>query len=255
MTDFLLIHGAGHGSWVWDEVHGILEDTIRPNSNLRHTMYSPGRILSPDLHGHGTRFPIDNPLESTFERCITELKDLIEKEKVQNLVIGVHSLSGLIGLELIRRLRTPPLGLVLVGAVIPDLFHNVLEMLPISTRIILNALRLQPGTPPKSVKLHREFGLKLLCHGMRYPEAASQILRRLNPIPLQPWDALPNPLALEPKCPITYQLLLKDKFLPIHIQKQMAGSFSNADIDKLDCGHEAPITNPREVARALLKYT
>ena len=144
---------------------------------------------------------------------------------------------------------------MLVGAVIPDLFHNVLEMLPISTRIILNALRLQPGTPPKSVKLHREFGLKLLCHGMRYPEAASQILRRLNPIPLQPWDALPNPLALEPKCPITYQLLLKDKFLPIHIQKQMAGSFSNADVDKLDCGHEAPITNPREVARALLKYT
>lgn len=255
MTDFLLIHGAGHGSWSWDAVHGILEDELRPKSQLRNAMYLSGKILSPDLPGHGSRFPNDNPLENTFERCISELLELINKEGLRNLVLGIHSLSGLIGLELIRRLPTPPLGLVMVGAVIPDLFHNVLEMLPIPTRIILNALRLLPGTPPKSVKLHREFGLKLLCHGMRYPEASSQVLGRLKPIPLKLWDALPNPTALEPNCPVTYQILLRDKFLPPRLQQQMANTFANVDIEEIDCGHEATITNPGEVARALLKYS
>ena len=257
MTDFLLIHGAGHGAWVWDGVKGLLEDSLRRRSGLHHTMYTPGTVLAPDLPGHGARFCRDDPVHLTFDRCVDELLEAVETARLRSPIIGAHSLSGLMALEVARRLsakKEPPRALVLVGAVVPDLFHNVMEMLPIPTRALLGALRILPGNPPESVKLHRELGLKLLCSDMRYPEASSRVLGRLRPIPLRPWEALPNPEALEPQCPVTYVLLTRDWFVFTPTQRSMAASFPDAKIVELDCGHEAPITDPEAVAQAMLAY-
>ncbi|MQF82938.1 alpha/beta hydrolase [SAR202 cluster bacterium AD-802-E10_MRT_200m] len=257
MADFLLIHGAGHAAWVWDGVKGILEDDLRKQSSLYHTRYTAGKVLAPDLPGHGEKFYEDDPTHITFETCIEKLLKTIDTNKLKYPIIGAHSLSGLMGLELARRLvekGNPPSAIVLVGAVVPDVFRNVMEMLPPPTRIALSVLRLMPGTPPESVKLHRELGLKLLCSDMRYAEASSQVLGRLHPIPLKPWDALPNPEALEPTCPVTYMLLKRDWFITSSSQKHMASNLKNATLIELDCGHEAPITTPQSVASALLQY-
>ena len=257
MADFLLIHGAGHGAWVWDGVKGILEDNLRKQSSLYHTRYSAGKVLAPDLPGHGENFYQDNPIKITFEACIEALLRTVDINKLRYPIIGAHSLSGLIALELARRLvirGNPPSAIVLVGAVVPDIFRNVMEMLPPPTRIALAVLRLMPGTPPESVKLHRELGLKLLCNDMRYAEASSQVLGRLRPIPLKPWDALPNPEALEPPCPVTYMLLKRDWFISSASQRNMASHIKHAKLIELNRGHEAPITTPQSVALALLDY-
>jgi len=257
MADFLLIHGAGHAAWVWDSVKGILEDNLRKQSSLYHTRYSAGKVLAPDLPGHGETFYRDNPKNITFETCIEKLLGTIETNNLKYPIIGAHSLSGLMALEVARRLvikGNPPSAIVFVGAVVPDRFRNVMEMLPPPTRIALAILRLMPGTPPESVRLHRELGLKLLCSDMRYAEASSKILGRLRPIPLKPWDALPNPEALEPPCPVTYMLLKRDWFISSSSQRNMASHLKNAKLIELNCGHEAPITTPQSVACALLDY-
>ena len=40
MTDFLLLHGPGHGGWVWDGVVGAMEDALRRRTGLSHAMYT-----------------------------------------------------------------------------------------------------------------------------------------------------------------------------------------------------------------------
>ena len=253
MTDFLLLHGPGHGGWVWDGVVGAMEDALRRRTGLYHSMYVPGTVLAPDLPGHGARFGEDDPLDLTFEHCVQDLLRTVEDAGLRNPVIGVHSLSGLLALELARRLGDVK-ALVLVGAAVPDLFHNPVETLPLPTRVALGALRLYPNTPPESVRMVKEMALALLCNDIPFPDAARAVVGRLRPIPLRPWDALPDPEALEPACPVTYLVLGRDRFLWPGTQRAMAASLLSAHVVELDCGHEAPITHPQEVADALLAY-
>ena len=253
MTDFLLLHGPGHGGWVWDGVVGAMEDALRRRTGLYHSMYTQGTVLAPDLPGHGARFGEDDPLDLTFEHCVGDLLRTVDDAGLRNPVIGVHSLSGLLALELVRRLGDVK-ALVLVGAAVPDLFRNPVETLPLPTRAALGALRLYPNTPPESVRMVKEMALMLLCNDIPFPDAARAVVGRLRPIPLRPWDALPDPEALEPACPVTYMVLARDRFLWPSAQREMAASLPGAHVLELDCGHEAPVTHPQQVADALLAY-
>ena len=254
MTDFLLIHGPGHGSWAWDGVKAALEDRLRRRPGLYHASYLSGSITAPDLPGHGSRFLRENPRHLSFEHCVDELFELVTTARISEPVVVAHSLSGLIALELVRRLGNAK-RLVLVGAAVPDIFHNVIETLPLPTRAILHALRLYPNTPPESVRLIKEFALLFLCNDIPFPEAAATVISKLRPMPLRLWDSLPNPVALEPSCPTTYILLKRDRFLWPSAQRKMAASLPNVDLIEIDCGHEATISHSREIADVLLQYT
>lgn len=254
MTDFLLIHGAGHGAWVWDEVKGAIENSLRTKAKLQHHLYSPGTILAPDLLGHGARYSVDDPMRLSFDDAVDSLLAQIKAFNLKRPVVVAHDLSGLIALELIRRMEDSPRGLLLVGAAVPDLFHTVGEMLPLPTRILLAALRFLPGTPPESVVLHKEIGGRLLCSDMPYSWASSRVVGRLRPIPLRVFDALPNPDALEPSCPIIYAVLKKDWYIWPGSQRKMASSFPNACTVDLNSGHEAPITHSAEIAELVMTF-
>ena len=254
MTDFLLIHGAGHGAWVWDEVKGVMENSLRTRVGLHHSLFAPGAIIAPDLPGHGARFCTDDPWRLTFEDAVDALLGHLEAARVTRPVVVAHDLSGLIALETVRRMKEPPRALVLVGAVVPDLFHTVGEMLPLPIRVLMALLRFLPGTPPESVIMHREIGGRFLCSDMPYSWASSRILGRMQPIPLRLFDALPHPDALEPACPVTYAVLARDSYLAPPSQRAMAASLPGARTVELDCGHEAPVTHPAEVAELVLAY-
>ena len=254
MTDFLLIHGAGHGPWVWDGVWGILDDSLRRGTGLYHTMYSAGTILAPDLPGHGARFRRDDPTRLSFDGAVEDLLARMEAAGVRRPVIAVHDLSGHIALEVVRRMKEPPRGLVFVGASVPDLFHTAMEMLPFLTRAAIAVMRLRRHTPPASVRLHYALAHPLMCNDMRFSECTARVVGRLCPIPLRLFNALPNPDTLEPTCPITYAVLNRDRYLPPRVQREMAASFPQARVVELDYGHEAPVTHPQEVADLILAY-
>lgn len=253
MSDFLLIHDGGHGGWAWDYVRGALEDSLRRRTPLYHQLYTPGTVLAPDLPGHGSRFCRDNPSRISFEGAVSGLLQAVEGANLRSPVIAAHGLSGLLALEIARRLQGNLRRLVLIGASIPTQFTNVMEMLPLRVRLLLLALRLRPGTLPDTIRLHREIALRLWCNDMDYATASSRVLGKLQPIPLRLWDALPEPDALHPSCGVTYVLLTRDRFLPLALQRRMADSLS-AEVVELDAGHEAPITHPQEVSEVLLRY-
>lgn len=247
MTDYLLIHAPGHGAWSWDGVSGVLEDTLRRESPIFHPMYQPGTVLAPDFPGDGA------PGLVTLDAWADDILRQAAGAGLDRPIVVAHSLSGLLALEVARRLPKPPRALVLVGAVVPDMFHTVTEVLPIATRVLLQLHRVLPGRRPSgTVKLHREFALKLLCNDVSYP-LASRVMGRLTPVPLLPLDALPNPDALEPPCPVTYAVLLRDRFVPPALQRRMAADLPGATVVEIDAGHEAPSFHAEEVARVILE--
>jgi pimeloyl-ACP methyl ester carboxylesterase len=254
MTDFLLIHGAGHGAWVWDGVWGILDNFLRGGTGLYHSMYSTGAVLAPDLPGHGGRFRRDDPTRVSLDGAVDELLARMETAGIRRPVIAVHDLSGHIALELVRRMKELPRGLVFVGASVPDLFHTAMEMLPFPTRAAIAVMRLRRNTPPASVRLHYALAHPLMCNDMPFSDCTTRVLGRLCPIPLRLFDALPNPETLEPTCPITYAVLNRDRYLLPGAQRQMAASFPQAKVVEMDYGHEAPVTHPQEVADLILAY-
>lgn len=247
MTDYLLIPAPGHGAWSWDRAKGLIEDALRRESPNFHPMYQPGSVLAPD-------FPRDAaPKQVTLAFWADDILRQVAAARLDRPVVVAHSLAGLLALEVARRLPAPPQALVLVGAVVPDMFHTVTEMLPVATRALLQLHRVLPGKRPSgTVKLHREFALKLLCNDVSYP-LASHVMGRLAPIPLLPLDALPNPEALWPPCPVTYTVLLQDRFLTPGRQRRMAADLPGATVVELDAGHEAPSFHPEAVARIILE--
>jgi pimeloyl-ACP methyl ester carboxylesterase len=247
MADFLLLHGPAHGPWTWDGVKGIIDDVLSRRSTVHNPMYAPGTVLA-------AAFPIMADLKQlTLDRWADDILRQVEAASLARPVVVAHSLAGLLALEVVRRLPTPPTALVLVGAVAPDIFHTVTEMLPTATRVLLQLHRVLPGKrPPGTVRLHREMALKLLTSDVSYP-LASQVLGRLSPMPLRPLDALPNPVALEPRCPVTYVVLKRDWFVRPSRQRRMAADLPGTTVVELDAGHEAPTYHPEEVAGVILE--
>ena len=199
---------------------------------------------------------VPQPADRTWPRGPIDrfLLARMEAAGVRRPVIAVHDLSGHIALEVVRRMKEPPRGLVFVGASVPDLFHTAMEMLPFLTRAAIAVMRLRRHTPPASVRLHYALAHPLMCNDMRFSECATRVVGRLLPIPLRLFNALPNPDTLEPTCPITYAVLNRDRYLPPRVQREMAASFPQARVVELDYGHEAPVTHPQEVADLILAY-
>ncbi|MBI4233012.1 MAG: alpha/beta hydrolase [Chloroflexi bacterium] len=254
MTDFLLLHGGAHGAWVWDGVQGILDDVQRASAPVYHNLYTPGRILAVDLPGHGSRFGRENPKAITFEQCVAEVVAALGA--LYRPVLVAHSTSGHIALEAVRRAKEPPRRLVLVGAVVPVPPRTVLESLPLTTRLLLAALRMVPGSPKGTLRFHRELALKLLCNDMSYPTAAALVLGRLLPMPLKPFQEPSLWEALHLPCPVTSVVLTRDRFVPPDLQRRMAASLicpGVVEVLELGAGHEAPMSRPRELAQLLMQ--
>ena len=251
MTDLLLIHGAGQGAWVWDYVKGALEDALRRQAPLYHELYNPGTVLTPDLPAHGSRWGKEDPARITFDLCVEDLLRQAAAARLRRPVLVAHDFGGLLALEMARRLPEKPLRIVFVGAVVPDLFHTPPETLFLPIRVLFWGQRLLPGAPRGCLKWHPFLARWLLCSDMPYYQAAAQVVGRLRPLPLGLLDTLPQPEALEPPCPVTYIVLLRDWFLWPDIQRRMAASVG-AHVVELDAGHQAPLSRPQEVAQAIL---
>ena len=254
MTDFLFIHGAGHGAWTWDYVKGAMEDAQRRTATLYHEMYTPGILLAPDLPGHGSRYNQEDPRAISLESCAEDISRSAEEAGLKRPVMVVHDLSGLIASEAARRMKEPPQRIIFLGAVVPHFCANVFEMLPYHFRLINPLLRLLPNTPPGSLRFHREVALKLMCNDMRYPEAASLVIGKLRPVPLRPFEAIPEPDYTEPLCPVTYIVLTRDWYMPSFMQRGIASMFPGVEMLDLEAGHEAPLSSPLQVVELLSRH-
>lgn len=105
MADFVLVHGAWHGGWCWREV-------VRALAAAGH------RAHAVTLTGLGERAHLMSPL-ITLETHISDVLNAIEAEEMRDVVLAVHSYTGMLGTAVADRAGQRLKHLVYVDAVVP----------------------------------------------------------------------------------------------------------------------------------------
>lgn len=105
MANFVLVHGAWHGSWCWQRVTAALQDQGH-------------RVHAVTLTGLGERAHLLSPV-ITLDTHIDDVLNLIEAEELADVVLAVHSYAGMVGTAVADRLGQRLKHLVYVDAVLP----------------------------------------------------------------------------------------------------------------------------------------
>jgi pimeloyl-ACP methyl ester carboxylesterase len=231
---FVLVPGAGLGTWVWDPLAGELDRPVLP-------IPIPGR----DLTGRKLR-------RFTLGAAAHGLTDAVRAwTGPERVVVVGHSLAGVLVPALARGLAERVAAVVFVGALAANDGQRALDLMSGQTRFFVHLFgRLRPGgmKPPVSA-LRKE-----LCNDLDEATTAS-VVEQFEPVPEAPrlyrdrvsWDGVPD-------VPRLYVRLLRDESVPPPRQQEMATAIGAA-IVTMDTGHLPMLGQPGELARILIRVT
>jgi len=114
--DFVLVHGAWQGSWVWEKV----ADQLRAAGH---------RVYTPSLTGLGERAHLANP-EIDLETHIADVIGAIEHHELDRFVLCGHSYGGMVVGSVADRLAPRIRSLVYLDAFIPSPGKSLFDLQP-----------------------------------------------------------------------------------------------------------------------------
>jgi pimeloyl-ACP methyl ester carboxylesterase len=232
---FVLVHGAFHGGWCWDDVA----------QRLRAAGH---RVLAPTLAGLAERAHLATQ-EVNLTTHILEIADLLKREDLSDVILCGHSYGGLVVTGAAERVPPGTIGtLVYLDAIVPrnglaliDYFPPVPEgasgarVLPdLSTGLI--------PAPEAS-----DFGLP--------PALQETVAKRLTP---QPLGTFTEPLHLtgmaDESTRRVFVLCTGPSSLPslAAVANELRGT-PGWRVEVLGCAHDAMIEDPDAVATILLR--
>ena len=97
MTDYLLVHGLGQGSWAWGKVWGLMTAPEEHPPRL----YKPrraNRVHAIDLPGHGGDAAGDTDAVRV-EECVEAIVHAVAEEQLRDVVLVGHGVSSGIVLQ------------------------------------------------------------------------------------------------------------------------------------------------------------
>jgi pimeloyl-ACP methyl ester carboxylesterase len=237
--DFVFLHGAAQGSWVWREALDALE---------RQTQGRFGRALTLDVPGCGTKRGRAEPGFGPDEIAAELLGD-IEAAGFRDVVLVGHSLAGTILPRMVERRPELFRRLVFVSAAAPApgrTFHDYQQT---------ESARTRPAAPPPTpgpVEL-RAILKPMLCNDMSGAEIET-FLAKLGA------DAWPEQLSGYTawrydhlgRVPSSYVACLRDGILSVEGQQRLAERLKVDRLVRIDAGHQVMNTRPHAFAEALL---
>lgn len=217
----VLIHGAGTGAWVWEEVQSKLGITS----------------LAIDL-------PLHESL-STPEYCAGIIQEQLAALDGTRFVLVLHSWAGVLAGVLANALGDSLLHTVYLSAVIPADNTSFVDALPIPGRWILKLLysRNPDGLRPSESMIRKEY-----CNDLSEATAQMVVDRFTVQRPAPYLSSVPGP---RPGAPSTYILLAQDRSISPSLQKKYARRVGNANVISLDAGHLAMLSKSAEIAAAI----
>ncbi len=103
---YILVHGAWHGGWCWDEV--------------RAQLVSAGhRVYTPSLTGLGDRAHLNKELEVGLETHIADIVNLIKYEELDDVILVGHSYGGMVISGVADRAKNAIKELIYLDALVP----------------------------------------------------------------------------------------------------------------------------------------
>ncbi len=224
----ILIHGAGLGKFIWQE--------IAPNLNYSSLMIEFPNRNTKNNKNSKLRF------EDYVAKAISDAKNF-GKEKV---IIVTHSIGGLIGLRIAESLNDKIIGFVGIGSAIPENGKSFISCLPFPQKLIIPILMKIAGTmPPKSAI---ENGL---CNDLN-PAQTKTVVQNFTAE--SKYLYTDNSKSRIPKTNKLYVALKNDKEFPMTVQKRMAKNLNCQNITILESGHLPMIGTPEKISEILNEF-
>lgn len=228
VTGFVLIHGGGLESWVWDRVIPQLDLPAIATHRL-----PPGA----------------NWKTLRLEDCTHFLERQVIEAGIDKAIVVGHSIGGVIARELAVLAPQLVKGMVFLSAVVPMAGKSPLSVLPLGQRTELAIGQLLARwnlTPTKAVQ---RYIAEKLCHDLDDAATRDMLERGTTPEPsslfFQPTSQRPLP-----DVPCTYVKLMHDRALHLSVQDQMIARI-NANVVTIESGHTVMLSRPQELANAL----
>lgn len=231
---YVLVHGGGHGGWCYQRVARLLR-------TAGHEVYTP------TLSGLGERRHLLSP-QIDLDFHIQDIVNLLHHEDLREVVLVGHSYGGMVITGVADRIPERVGRLVYLDAANPKNgdanadFGNSRRAFEFDGRVI-DGVELFMFPSENTIRLM----------GVSDPKDIVWMLERLTP---QPWKCMTQPLALSDEVALAkipqYHIVCSST-LPHRAEHIMARARAENRLWDIDTGHDLMITEPQQVADALLE--
>ncbi|MGH9715362.1 MAG: alpha/beta fold hydrolase [Candidatus Acidiferrales bacterium] len=238
MANFVLVHGAFSGAWIW----GPLEERLRAAG---HT------AVAFDLPGSGDdRTP---STQVTLDLCAALACEVLAATGGPALLVG-HSMGGVIITQAAARCPQSIAALVYVSAFIPKNGQSLLELtnLPegagdqVQANLMVNEQTAEGTMPPEASR----DALYACCT----EETATWAIAHQRPQPLAPFV---TPVSIPPGALVGikkfYVACARDRAVPPPLQHRMIADNGCAGVFDLDTDHTPQLSRTEGLASAMLQ--
>lgn len=116
MTDYVLIHGAWHGSWCWTRVHRLLAASAH-------------RVFTPTLTGLAERSHLLSR-DVGLDTHVADVANLMQWEDLRDIVLVGHSYGGVVARHVADRMPDRIRSLIYLDAFVPENGKALVDYLP-----------------------------------------------------------------------------------------------------------------------------
>ena len=230
---FLLIHGAWHGGWVWNEISDI----------LRYQRYS---VSTPTLTGLGEKKHLLSS-KITIETFIEDVVNHIIFENLNNIILVGHSFAGSV-----------------ISGVADKLKDRIQKLIYFDAMILIDGQKPFDITPKETVEqrieLAKKFGNNISipapsadAFGVFDIKKSLLLEEKLTPHPL---SAFQSKLVLKNEVgngiPLSYIFCTKPVYKSLESSREVVRKMK-WPIFELNAGHDAMLTHPKETLNLLMK--
>ena len=230
---FLLIHGAWHGGWVWNEISEI----------LRYQRYS---VSTPTLTGLGEKKHLLSS-KITIETFIEDVVNHIIFENLNNIILVGHSFAGSV-----------------ISGVADRLKDRIQKLIYFDAMILIDGQKPFDITPKEIVEqrieLAKKFGNNISipapsadAFGVFDIKKSLLLEEKLTPHPL---SAFQSKLILKNEVgngiPLSYIFCTKPVYKSLESSREVVRKMK-WPIFELNAGHDAMLTHPKETLNLLMK--
>ncbi len=252
MTDYLLVHGPGQGSWVWGKVWGLMTAPEEHPPTL-HKPRRANRVHPVDLPGHGPDAQGDTAAVR-LEECVNVIIHAVQQEQLKDVVLVGYGISGGIVLEAAKQLPTPPKRLALVGAAVPQGHRPLISGCATGVRSWFRLFSLASALSRQELRFSRTVISRFLCNSMGAMEIV-QVLGFFGPLPVRLLKSRLSPEASSDlPAPLTCIVLTEDRLVSPETQRRTAERLNSEETLEIDACHLAAWQKPEAVAEALLRH-
>jgi len=227
---FVLVHGAWHGGWAWKKLTPLLRAAGH-------------EVFAPTLTGMGERSHLINP-QINLDTHIQDITNLLAYEDLQNVILVGHSYAGMVISGVAAKAGERLAQLVYLDAFLPD-----------------NGKSLQDYAPPLAELVKAQgagwrlssawLGTPTEMFGVKDSADLAWVTPRLGDQPYRTFTQ-PVQLATNPSKSLQQVFILLTKGPPFEEASVRAKKQGFHSYEFLAGGHDAMVTQPKELAKLLL---